>query len=406
MSERRPSAPGSDDLPDEAASLAGRLEETIRAWEAGPGPWPPSDFEALALEAFRIQYRHVEPYRRYCRARDVGPEDVESWREVPPVPTAAFREVELTVGSGEPPLAFLTSGTTRGPDRRGVHPVRVPSLYRASAEAAFHRFVLDGSGFPEPVRPDRSVLEPPVPILSLIPPHRNSGGSSLAWMCDAVRDRFGGRRCVWAAGAGGIDWESAAGWARSAAAGGEPVVVLATTLALDEWTRRLETAEADLRLPEGSRIMDTGGAKGREELEREEVLARATEALGVAPDHVVNELGMTELLSQRYEASTDGRLYGPPWLRTRALDPVTLEPLPEGRTGVLCHTDLANVTSVSTVLTEDLGAVIGGGVAYRGRADGAPPRGCSLATAELLAAPREGEGRDGGGGAAAVMRDE
>ncbi len=97
---------------------------------------------------------------------------------------------------------------------------------------------------------------------------------------------------------------------------------------------------------------------------------------------------MTELLSQRYGTSDADPilLRGPPWLRTRALDPVTLEELPDGRSGVLCHFDLANLGSVCAVLTEDLGQTRGNDLVWEGRSPGAPPRGCSLAMAELLRA--------------------
>ena len=118
-------------------------------------------------------------------------------------------------------------------------------------------------------------------------------------------------------------------------------------------------------------------------------MERLAGRLGIAPSSVINEFGMTELLSQRYAPLTLGGsppLRGPPWLLSRALHPETLEELPEGEVGVLNHFDLANVGSVCSVLTEDLGAVRENAVRWVGRSPGAPPRGCSLATAELLRA--------------------
>jgi hypothetical protein len=109
-------------------------------------------------------------------------------------------------------------------------------------------------------------------------------------------------------------------------------------------------------------------------------------------ERIVNEYGMTELLSQLWEpvltegGSASGWHVPPPWLRVRALDPATLRPLPDGDDGVLAFFDLANLGSVSHVLTEDIGCVREGRVRLRGRAPGAEPRGCSRAMDELMSA--------------------
>ena len=133
--------------------------------------------------------------------------------------------------------------------------------------------------------------------------------------------------------------------------------------------------------------MDTGGEKGREGLQRGRVLQGLGDQLGISSPSMVNEFGMTELLSQRYGRGEPAvPLVGPPWLRSRVLDPVTLDEVPRGETGILCHFDLANLGSVCAVLTEDQGRVAGDGIEWVGRTHGAPPRGCSLATAELLEA--------------------
>lgn len=379
-------------VPGDVRDLAAELVDAFRTWESDPAPWSEERFRRLALRAFRLQVEHVAPYRRYCRSRGLAPDGVEDWRQIPPVPTAAFREVGLAAGDpAAAPLQFRTSGTTRGREDRGRHPVQLPAVYRASLEAGFRRFVLDDGGFPPGTgsaspTPEEALGEARVRLMSLVPPFRESDDSSLAWMVDAVRARFGAEGSLHAARREGIAWDRAAAWAEEAEAAGRPVCVLATTLALDDWTRRLEAAGRRVELPEGSRVMDTGGAKGREGLHREDVLERTEVTLGIPPGAVVNELGMTELLSQRYASTRDGRHHGPPWLRTRVLDPVTLESLDEGEEGVLCHLDLANVASVCAVLTEDLGSVRDGALTWRGRTPEAVPRGCSLATAELLAA--------------------
>jgi hypothetical protein len=108
---------------------------------------------------------------------------------------------------------------------------------------------------------------------------------------------------------------------------------------------------------------------------------------------------MTELCSQFYDSALRDRVVrrltrerrkiAPPWVRTRVVDPETLQPLPPGRTGLLCHYDLANTGSVIAIQTEDMGVQLEEGFSLTGRAAGAPPRGCSLAMDELLAAVKE-----------------
>src|SRR5688500_2203451 len=79
-------------------------------------------FNRLALEVFRFQYENNAPYRAYCDRRDSSPGTLDSWTDIPPVPTAAFKEVALVAGSPDAAeRIFRTSGTTRGQEKRGAH---------------------------------------------------------------------------------------------------------------------------------------------------------------------------------------------------------------------------------------------------------------------------------------------
>lgn len=354
--------------------LSEELKHVFRSWEEKPEAWTDERVDELACRAFALQRAGNIPYRRYCRRLGVESDQVRGWRDVPAVPTAAFRETALVVGEpGEAALEFHTSGTSRGASRRGRHLVRDPALYRSSLEATFLRFVLHRV---------TSDLATRLPIGSLVPGFADAPHSSLSWMADAVIGRFGARSSRFLAGPDGVKWEDAKRFVVAAASGEEAVGLFGTTLAFDEWMRRLEATGFRVGLPAGSFVMDTGGSKGLETSDREGLLERVHRCLGVPPDAVVNEFGMTELLSQRY--GSPRALVGPPWLRSRALDPVTLDELPAGEVGVLAHFDLANAGSVCSVLTEDLGAVEDGAVRWVGRTPGSPPRGCSLATEELL----------------------
>lgn len=365
--------------PPEAASfepLSGELIRAMQAWVERRDPWPEETLDAWARRAFRVQYGGNQPFRRYCDARSLGPGDVTGWRDYPPVPTAAFRAVDLIVGaSRDAEVTFVTSGTTRGRAARGRHLVRSAELYRVCLRAAFAAFVQPPQFF--------------VRMITLPPSFTYQSESSLGFMFDDLRGRAGADGAT-VASQNGVDWSLLDREIEAAARAAGPVCMLGTTVGFAAWLERLREGRSSARaLPAGSVLVDTGGAKSEAGLERSDVVRSLAERLGLPIDSVINEFGMTELLSQRYgHGDPPAPLLGPPWIRSRVLDPVTLEELSEGEVGLLCHFDLANLGSVCAVLTEDRGRILGGGIEWLGRTAGAPPRGCSLATAELLEAQR------------------
>ncbi len=327
------------------------------------------DFDELAAAAARFGYERVEPYRRLCDRRGVTPAALDDWRAAPAVPTSAFKSLRLA--ADEPQETFRSSGTTRGAERRSVHYHPYPDLYRTVIDATF----------PAACLPAGSVR---VPILSLIPDRATASDSSLSFMAAHVFERHAAAGRAWAVREGGIDLDFACRWLRSRAAG-EPVLLLATALALVlllDWLD--QDAEGPIRLPAGSRVFETGGFKGqRLETTPEAVRRRARALLGLSPDAVVREYGMTELTSQAYSRPGGERLHTPPWMPFRVLDPDTLEEVEDGDTGLLAFFDLANLGSVCHVLTEDLGVREGDAFRLLGRASGAELRGCSLTAEEL-----------------------
>jgi hypothetical protein len=225
-------------------------------------------------------------------------------------------------------------------------------------------------------------------MLALVPPREVAPDSSLGFMVAHVVARFGGEGSVWGVGARGVEIGTCRSWLGGRQRSGEPVFVLATAFALADLAERIERMNLHFRLPPGSAIFETGGFKGRRrEIDRDELLGRVATWLGVQPRQVVSEYGMTELTSQAYSRTLSGGAPGlfvpPPWLRVRALDPVTLGERPAGEVGLLAFFDLANVGSALHVLTEDLGRLDGDGFRLEGRAPDADLRGCSLLAEEL-----------------------
>ncbi len=345
----------------------------------------PESFERLALDVFRHQFETVGAYRRFCLERGVDPGTVRIMDDVPPVSTVAFKYADLAIdgAAGSAGAAiFLTSGTTQGRERRGRHVVAQPAIYHASAIAHLRTML-----FPDARRMATLAMHPTADAMP---------ESSLAAMISWCIEEFGTGTHLAAASRDRIDVEAAARFLAGAQARREPVCILGTTAAFAALFSELRRAGLKLRLAAGSRMMDTGGAKGQAvAMPASEVIGQAGELLAIAPAMVVNEYGMTELCSQLYDATAFNcpgtsnpqvRLkIPPPWLRVTARDPVTLRPMPDGEIGLLTFFDLANAGSVSAVMTEDLGWVERGRVRVLGRATGAEPRGCALAISQFSA---------------------
>lgn len=329
-------------------------------------------FNRVAMRVHAAQRRADGILRRYWDAAAPGPP--LNWQDVPPVPVAAFKDVRIAAGGAE--RVFRTSGTSAGRSRRGEHHVASLGLYRAAARGAYRAALLAEA---EAVR-----------MVALLPSPGDAPDSSLSTMAAFVAEEPEVRSAWWA-------FDAAKGArldvVRDAVGdGATPVLLLATAFSL---VHLLDAAgPSGLALPPGSRIMETGGFKGRSaRVDRDALYARARRRLGVPEACVVNEYGMTELLSQSYDGIAGRapplaeRVHRfPPWVRVRALDPATLRPLPPGEPGILAVFDLANAGSVCHVLTEDVGVLDSdGGFRLRGRA-AAEARGCSLTAESFLEA--------------------
>ncbi|MFN3477273.1 MAG: long-chain fatty acid--CoA ligase [Candidatus Methylomirabilales bacterium] len=346
-----------------------------------------SKFEEMALRVFEYQFEQNEPYQRYCLRQGKRPETVTSWREIPAVPTAAFKELDLVCGP--PEKVFLTSGTTQGPLKRGRHGFPRLALYHASLLSNFTAHLL----------PDGAHLR----MLILTPPPSMVPFSSLVHMLEVVRKKLGkmggGEPRPYFVGEQGLDFTRLIRALTSAEEREEPILLLGTTSSFVHFFDSCLEKGLRFQLPEGSRLMDTGGSKGiTREVKRAEFYQLCQEVLGIEGFYCVNEYGMTEMGSQFYDNVLKNRYLGiqeprskvvPPWVRTLVVDPETLEEAPEGSVGVLRHYDLANAGSVMAIQTEDLGFKVGEGFEVIGRIRGAEARGCSFALHEWLAISRE-----------------
>ena len=336
------------------------------------------EFERLALELFAYQYANNAPYRALCDQQGRGPSGARTWRDVPAVSAASFADVRLACFPLErTQLRFVSSGTTRAGARPSNHELENARLYDASLLGNFHRWVL----------PDREKIR----MLLLSPPFEHAPHSSLAYMLSKLFATF-------ADGGGSFIRDDAldiAGIARAAAESTRPVLVFGTAFAFVHLLEACAASGQRFPLPAGSRIVETGGFKGKSRaVGRDELYASLVALFEVREDHCIAEYGMCELGSQWYDAALGDALagatprkllkVGPHWTRTRVVDPVTAEELPAGSRGLLQCFDLSNRGSVAAVLTGDLVVGRDEGFVWVARSPAAPPKGCSITVDSML----------------------
>ncbi|MGA2853369.1 MAG: hypothetical protein ABSE90_04490 [Verrucomicrobiota bacterium] len=428
----------------ELSSFAGRLRDGILSEGRVPrdpdlkirdgDSWnsPLRKFDALALELFALQFENNAAYRKICRARGRTPQVVEHWTQIPAVPTEAFKELELScIPPEERAAVFHSSGTTGQKPSRHFHNAESLAVYEASLWAWFETHLLwSADSLSASCKEGTRGQSVRAPLLILTPPPAQAPHSSLVHMFETVRRNLGGASIP----------ASRAEFPGKLAADGSWILDLDATLAViqrsgDSGERRnfpnargaalcrdaatpqilLGTAfsfvylldylvERDLRigLPAGSRVMETGGYKNRSRsMPKSELHALLSERLGITPENIICEYGMSELSSQayalgapasRWRVSANAKelagkmpalpgFHFPPWARVQIISPETGREVADGETGLIRVFDLANVFSVAAIQTEDFGIRRDEGFELIGRAQLAEPRGCSLMTA-------------------------
>ena len=334
-----------------------------------------AEFNGLALVLFALQFSHNAPYRMLCEARGVTPNAITHWSQIPAVPTAAFKELEVScLAPTERTQVFHSSGTTEQRPSRHYHNAESLAVY----EASLWPWLWNNLRF--------TICD--LRLLVLTPPPELAPHSSLIHMFEVVRRKLGADANSFVGrlsqdGSWLLNFESAKLGMECSRCDGKPVLLLGTAFSFVHLLDTLESTKLNFRLPPGSRVMETGGYKGRSRrLPKAELHALITERLGVPGSEIICEYGMSELCSQAYDAVTDApRVFRfPPWARIQIVLPETGREVAEGETGLLRVFDLANVYSVLAVQTEDLAIRRGDGFEMIGRAQLAEPRGCSLMT--------------------------
>ena len=332
------------------------------------------EFDRVARELFAFQYERCAPYRAYCDRVKWTPQNVAHWKQIPAVPTSAFKNFALTCFPVEEATAeFHTSGTTR--EKAGKHYLRTVDLYEAAIRPNFAAHLLT----------DNARL----PMMILMPSPQEAPHSSLSHMMGVVTREFGTENSEFYVEDGVLHVERVVRDLSEAQLAHRPVFLLGTAFAFVHLLDHLTRQGLKFEMAGGSRVMETGGFKGRSrEMPKAELYGLIERLIGVPKARIVNEYGMTELSTQFYDDSlrvnhqTDCKA-APPWARVVIIDPNTGREAAEMKRGLIRVYDLANFWSIMCIQTEDLAISRTDGFEVLGRAAGAEVRGCSLTAEDL-----------------------
>ena len=280
----------------ESDALHARARAFVRAFEAGrPAP---EAFDALACDLARYQAAHVAGYARLCRARGVEASSFVRAADAPAVPTDAFKVTRVAAfAAADASATFRTSGTTIG--ARGTHAMRDVHTYDDAA-LAFGRWALARD------------LPTRTPVLVIGPPPDEAPDSSLTHMLALfVRELSSEPSRAFFLRDGIFELGALSETVARLDPRGPGALLLGTSFAFVHLLDALDGAT--FPLPRGSRVMQTGGYKGKSRDVAPSALA-AEIARTFAVSSIVSEYGMTELSSQFYEGTlADAKATGYHW---------------------------------------------------------------------------------------------
>jgi phenylacetate-coenzyme A ligase PaaK-like adenylate-forming protein len=340
-----------------------------RAWTRKLlGPMDETTWDCLARELFAWQIARIPAYRRLCLAHRVTPKTLVSWRNIPAVPQQLFKEVVLySHGSWSAGAVYETSGTTTG--QPGRQHLLNTDIYRTISIEGARRVGL-------------ATGETEFHFLALSP--KEAPRSSLSAMFGFWQKAFSSRKAsrFWIH-RGMFELDRLREMLSAQIKLKRPIAICGTAFSfvhlIDAWMH-----QSPLRLPPGSRLLETGGFKGRSrEVSKAELYAQMGRIFSVQDTAIWNEYGMSELSSQAYARGTRGLHYTPAWARVLICDPATGREVAIGKKGLVRWIDLANTDSIMALQTLDLAERTPEGFRLIGRLSRTEPRGCSLSAEDL-----------------------
>ena len=317
----------------------------------------------------RHHYESCVAYRNILDAAYAGRQSFAQIEEVPYLPAALFKRLELS-STAKPTLTLQSSGTT------GQQPSRIvvdaeTSERQSRGLVSIFRPVLGARRLPLLVIDTRKVVTDPRMLTA-------RGAGVLGMM------KFGAKAVFALDPDLNVIEDDVLSFVERH--GGQPFLIFGFTFLV--WLKLFKAFEHRRLDLSNAIIIHSGGWKKMEEMRvSNEVFREQFKAIfGIR--HIYNFYGFVEQLGSIFVEGDDGLLYAPNYADVIVRDPATLQPLPSGESGLLQIVSLLPKSYPGhSILTEDLGIVervdnssigrMGKGIRVLGRLPASELRGCS-----------------------------
>jgi len=310
-------------------------------------------FNSVAIDVFKYQSTHNPIYKHYLNLVNCDPNTIWSYHDIPLFPISLFKKEIVKSGIWEEEKVFLSSGTG-SKDSRSKHYVKSLNWYDSISRLSF-----EAAGY------ELEKYE----IIGLLPSYLENGDSSLVHMVSHFQTSSGTSRNSNFL----YDFIKLQDRIQTTLANtNKKIVLIGVTYALLDFAEQytIDNYRVD--------ILFTGGMKRKKQEMTFEEIHHALK-IGFPSSTIRSEYGMTELFSQAYSSESSLYTSSPSMrIRTKQLqDP--LSNLKDGKTGILGVIDLANVDTLSFILSEDL-SIQHSLTTFQviGRMDESDIRGCNL----------------------------
>ncbi|MDP2277138.1 MAG: acyl-protein synthetase [Nitrospirota bacterium] len=311
-------------------------------------------FNQLALREFELQYHTIKPYREYCRGKNISPEGITSWREIPAVASFAFKKaLDAAFPAQKAEDIYLASGVVELARKRGkIYPDKGAKEIMNTANSLLEKAYL----FSDVER---------MKMLLMVPPPAMAPGMVMASGSQQMVRRFGMSDSRFLINFHGLNLKTLIAALKEAERSKQPIALVVPTMIFDYFFDACKKEGLRFNLPYGSRICDSGGYMGRYvRCSKEEYLKKCSDMLGMDERFCVNALWICESSTVYFDNVLRNSLAGfkrkrckevPPWSRIIVVDPRDFRRLPKGEIGLLRHYDLTNRAMAFCVQTDKMG---------------------------------------------------